>query len=214
MVLNISENPSDIQVKCTRPVVPACAGCAMAHPDFGRSANPISTRGDRLCPPNYYWHFQTFRRPCVQVIVPGGFSYLTNWNNYKSYWKNYWDLETCRKSQKNNFLSMEHLVTTNIFFIFQVHPTAVEASVPLGKKVRKGEDRNRKKSKSKSRKVSKNQNSERSPPTLSTNTTPTFSGGSIDVTGRNFYISISNSYLIFRRFILQYNQFTYISKSY
>ena len=35
-----------------RPVVPECAGCAMAHPDFGRSVNPISTRGDRLCPPN------------------------------------------------------------------------------------------------------------------------------------------------------------------
>ena len=29
-------------------------GGAMAHPDFGRSVNPISTRGDRLCPPNYY----------------------------------------------------------------------------------------------------------------------------------------------------------------
>ena len=28
-----------------RPVVPGCAGCAMAHPDFGRSVNPISTRG-------------------------------------------------------------------------------------------------------------------------------------------------------------------------
>ena len=74
-----------------------------------------------------------------------------------------------------------------------MHPTAVEASVPLGKKVRKGEDRNRKKSKSKSRKVSKsqreNQNSERSPPTLSTNTTPTFSGGSVDVTGMNIHIS-------------------------
>ena len=25
----------------------------MAHPDFGRSVNPISTRGDRLCQPNY-----------------------------------------------------------------------------------------------------------------------------------------------------------------
>ena len=24
-----------------------------AAPDFGRSVNPISTRGDRLCPPNY-----------------------------------------------------------------------------------------------------------------------------------------------------------------
>ena len=63
--------------------------------------------------------------------------------------------------------------------------------MPLGKKVRKGEDRNRKKSKSKSRKVSKsqreNQNSERSPPTLSTNTTPTFSGGSVDVTGLEIF---------------------------
>ena len=44
-----------------RPVVPGCAGCAMAHPDFGRSVNPISTMGDRLCPPNYYWHTQIFR---------------------------------------------------------------------------------------------------------------------------------------------------------
>ena len=30
-------------------------------PDFGRSANPISTRGDRLCPPNYYWHPRIFK---------------------------------------------------------------------------------------------------------------------------------------------------------
>ena len=44
--------------KVLRPVVP---GCAMAHPDFGRSVNPISTRGDRLCPPNYYWHTRIFR---------------------------------------------------------------------------------------------------------------------------------------------------------
>ena len=44
-----------------RPVVPGCAGCAMAHPDFGRSVNPISTRGDKLCPPNYYWHTRIFR---------------------------------------------------------------------------------------------------------------------------------------------------------
>ena len=28
-----------------RPVVPGCARCAMAQPDFGRSVNPISTRG-------------------------------------------------------------------------------------------------------------------------------------------------------------------------
>jgi hypothetical protein len=33
----------------------------MAHPIFGRSVNPISTRGDRLCPPNYYWHTRIFR---------------------------------------------------------------------------------------------------------------------------------------------------------
>ena len=44
-----------------RPVVPGCAGSAMAHPDFGRSVNPISTRGDRLCPPNYYGHTRIFR---------------------------------------------------------------------------------------------------------------------------------------------------------
>ena len=33
----------------------------MAHPDFGRSVNPISIRGDRLCPPNYYWHTRILR---------------------------------------------------------------------------------------------------------------------------------------------------------
>ena len=33
----------------------------MAHPNFGRSVNPISTRGDRLCQPNYYWHNWIFR---------------------------------------------------------------------------------------------------------------------------------------------------------
>ena len=44
----------DQKLPTSRPVVSGCAGCAMAHPDFGRSVNPISTRGDRLCPPNYY----------------------------------------------------------------------------------------------------------------------------------------------------------------
>ena len=44
-----------------RPVVSGCAGCAMAYPDFGRSVNPISNKGDRLCPPNYYWHTRIFR---------------------------------------------------------------------------------------------------------------------------------------------------------
>ena len=33
----------------------------MAHPDFGRSVNPISIKGDRLCPPNNYWHTRIFR---------------------------------------------------------------------------------------------------------------------------------------------------------
>ena len=56
-----------------RPVVLGCAGCAMAHPDFGRSVNPISTRGNRLCPPNYYWHTQIFRlsdgpEPCISDL--------------------------------------------------------------------------------------------------------------------------------------------------
>ena len=35
-----------------RPVVPGSAGGAMVPPDFGRSVNPISTKGGRLCPPN------------------------------------------------------------------------------------------------------------------------------------------------------------------
>ena len=33
---------------CYRPVVPGGAGSAMAPPDFGRSVNPISTKGGRL----------------------------------------------------------------------------------------------------------------------------------------------------------------------
>ena len=46
----------------SRGVVPGGAECAMAHPDFGRSVNPISTRGgDKLCPTNYYWHTRIFR---------------------------------------------------------------------------------------------------------------------------------------------------------
>ena len=31
-------------------------------------------------------------------LVPGVFSYLIKYNNLNSNWKNYWDLETCRKS--------------------------------------------------------------------------------------------------------------------
>ena len=33
-------------------VVSRGVGGAMALPDFGRSVNSISTKGDRLCPPN------------------------------------------------------------------------------------------------------------------------------------------------------------------
>ena len=36
----------------SRPVVPGGARGAMAPPIFGRSVNPISTKGGRLCPPN------------------------------------------------------------------------------------------------------------------------------------------------------------------
>ena len=39
-------------VEVYRPVVPGGAGGAMAPPNFGRSVNPISTKGGRLCPPN------------------------------------------------------------------------------------------------------------------------------------------------------------------
>ena len=51
----------DVAWPLCRPVVPGCARCAMAHPYFGRSVDPISTRGDRLCTPNYYWHIRIFR---------------------------------------------------------------------------------------------------------------------------------------------------------
>ena len=37
---------------CDRGVVSGGAWGAMAPPDFGRSVNPISTKGVRLCPPN------------------------------------------------------------------------------------------------------------------------------------------------------------------
>ena len=46
------------QKKCIEPkyrdngVVPEGAGDAMAPPDFGRTVNPISTKGGRLCTPN------------------------------------------------------------------------------------------------------------------------------------------------------------------
>ena len=37
------------QTQACRPW--GCQGC-QAPPDFGRSVNPISTKGGRLCPPN------------------------------------------------------------------------------------------------------------------------------------------------------------------
>ena len=36
----------------SRPVAPRGAGGAMAPPKFGRSVNPSSTQGGRLCPPS------------------------------------------------------------------------------------------------------------------------------------------------------------------
>ena len=44
-----------------------CGG--VAPPDFGRSVNPISTRGDRLCPPIYYWYPRIFRPSDGPAIV-------------------------------------------------------------------------------------------------------------------------------------------------
>ena len=44
-----------------------CRPWGCRAPDFGRSVNPISTRGGRLCPPNNTVTpgFQTFLRPCL-----------------------------------------------------------------------------------------------------------------------------------------------------
>ena len=44
----------------SRGVVPGGAGGAMAPPDFGRTVNPISTRG-QIMPLKYYWHLRLFR---------------------------------------------------------------------------------------------------------------------------------------------------------
>ena len=46
-----------------RPVARGGAWEASAPPIFGRSVNPISTRGSRLCPPKYYEPPRIFR-PC------------------------------------------------------------------------------------------------------------------------------------------------------
>ena len=63
----VVDKNTQVPLALLRPVVP---GCAMAHPDFGRSINFISTRGDRLCPPNYYLHTQIFRPSDSPVHIP------------------------------------------------------------------------------------------------------------------------------------------------
>jgi hypothetical protein len=63
-VVEYRKSISKISMLQSRPVVPGC----------GRSVNPISTRGDRLCPPNYYWHTRIFRPsdgPAVLCISVG-----------------------------------------------------------------------------------------------------------------------------------------------
>ena len=55
---------------CTyRPVVPGAAVGAMAPPDFGRSINPISTKGGRLCPPK---NTATLRLSDIPTALPVG----------------------------------------------------------------------------------------------------------------------------------------------
>ena len=70
-----------------RPVVPGCAGCAMAHPDFGRSVNPISNRGDTLCPPNINTGSRIFRSsdgPGLQRETGQSFSRKSNYKSLAS----------------------------------------------------------------------------------------------------------------------------------
>ena len=53
----------------------------MAHPDFERSVNPISTRGDKLCPTNYYWHTRIFRPSNGPAPYLLNFSFLESRTN-------------------------------------------------------------------------------------------------------------------------------------
>ena len=48
----------------------------MAPPDFGRSVNPISTRGDRLCPSNYYWPSRIFKPSDGSALEVGTWMHL------------------------------------------------------------------------------------------------------------------------------------------
>ena len=49
---SIYQMVQDTNLLYFRGVVPGGAGGAMTPPDFGRSVNPISTKGGRFCPPN------------------------------------------------------------------------------------------------------------------------------------------------------------------
>ena len=73
MAIEKNQNPWG----CFGATSQACRPC-----DFGRSLNPISTRGDRLCPPNYYWHTRIFRLlngPASQTALPIQPVYIKNW---------------------------------------------------------------------------------------------------------------------------------------
>ena len=51
--------------------------------DFGRSVNPISIRGDKLCPPNYYGHPRIFRPsdgPDSYLWIGQHLAHMYNWN--------------------------------------------------------------------------------------------------------------------------------------
>ena len=123
---------------------PGCTGCAMAHPNFGRSVNPISTRGDRLCPLNYNWHTWIFRPSdgpddesiLLAVIRQLSGTYLSGskMSNsqkslmfsaaYKFERVEFWILNiccflhACRHSGKNNYLKVKPINTYHFFTIF------------------------------------------------------------------------------------------------
>ena len=42
-----------VQTVCSSDAASGWAGWALAHPEFGSSVNPITTRGGRLCPSHY-----------------------------------------------------------------------------------------------------------------------------------------------------------------
>ena len=59
--MNISDSHNSTRLTVVKIAANTGLSSLGVHPDFGRSVNPISTRGDRLCPPNYYWHIRIFR---------------------------------------------------------------------------------------------------------------------------------------------------------